>query len=156
MDTTKIIKIASNMKMTSKWRQQEKWTWFKIEDDLQKENVILKTIPGPSLYDLSRHCCYQFCSIFMQVYEEFILSIGQCSTNIKFCTQYIFEYICKKITNIEYIRNRTAYRIRISNIFVSSNLAEYEYRIYLFLVTWPNTNIEYIRNQKIKYSYSNI
>ena len=117
------LAIASNIKMTSKWRQQEKWRWFKIEDDLQKENVILKTIPGPSLYDLSRHCCYQFCSIFMQVYEEFILSIGQCSTNIKFCTQYIFEYICKKITNIEYIRNLTAYRIRISNLFVSSNLA---------------------------------
>ena len=48
------------------------------------------------------------------------------------------------------------YRIRISNIFVSSNPAEYKYRIYSFLVTWPNMNIEYIRNQKTKYSYSNI
>ena len=74
--------------------------------------------------------------------------------------------------------------IRISNIFVPRNLTKYEYWIYLFLTTWPNTNIEYIcsslsywirisnifvlsklaeykywiyiRNQKIKYSYLNI
>ena len=51
-------------------------------------------------------------------------------------------------TNIEYIHNQKAYRIRISNIFVSSNLTEYEYQIYLFLGTGPNTNIEYIHNQK--------
>ena len=74
--------------------------------------------------------------------EVFILSIGHCSTINKFFTQYIFECICKIIW--------------ISNIFVSSNPAKYEYRIYSFLVTWPNTNIEYVRNQKIKYPYSNI
>ena len=66
----------------------------------------------------------------MKVYEDFILSIGQCSTNNKFCSQYIFECICK--------------RLRISNIFVTGQLTEYEYRIYSFLATWPNTNIEYI------------
>ena len=128
----KKIKITSNRQMTSKWRQSEKWRWFTIEDDLKKDNVILKTIPGPSLYDPRRHCFYQFCCIFIQVYEEFILSIGQCSTNIKFCTQSIFEYICKKL--------------RISNIFVTGQITEYEYRIYSFLATWPNTNIEYIRS----------
>ena len=52
-------------------------------------------------------------------------------------------------TNIKYIHNQKAYRIRISNIFVSSNLTEYEYRIYLFLGTGPNTNIEYIRSEQL-------
>ena len=122
--------------------------YFKIEDELKKENVILKTVPGPSLYDPSCHCFYPICRIFMKVYENFILSIGQCSTNNKFCSQYIFEYICK--------------RLRILNIFITRQLTEYEYRIYWFpanrsfLVTWPNTNIQYIRKQKTKYSYSNI
>ena len=41
------------------------------------------------------------------------------------------------------------YRIRISNIFVVFNLTEYEYWIYLVLANWLNTNIEYIRNQKL-------
>ena len=45
--------------------------------------------------------------------------------------------------NIEIFHIQTANRIRISNIFVSRNLTEYEYRIYLFLETWPNTNNEY-------------
>ena len=44
----------------------------------------------------------------------------------------------------------------MSNIFVPPNLTEYEYQIYSFLATWPNTNIEYIRNKKIEYSYSNL
>ena len=51
--------------------------------------------------------------------------------------------------NIEYIHSQKAYRIRILNIFVSSNLTEYEYRIYLFLSTGPNTNIKYIRSQEL-------
>ena len=46
--------------------------------------------------------------------------------------------------NIEYIHNQKAYRIWISNIFVSSNLTEYEYHIYLFPSTNPNRNSEYI------------
>ena len=49
--------------------------------------------------------------------------------------------------NIEYIHSQKAYRIL--NIFVSSNLTEYEYRIYLFLSTGPNTNIKYIRSQEL-------
>ena len=32
----------------------------------------------------------------MKVYDNFILSISQCSTNNTFCSQYIFEYICKR------------------------------------------------------------
>ena len=142
--------------MTSKWGQPEKWGWFLNWRWPKKENVILKTVPGPNLYDPSHHCFYQFCRTFMKVYEDFILSIHQCSTNNKFCTQYIFEHICKKlrISNIFVNGQLTKYKYRIYSF--SSNLAESEYRIYLFLVTWPNTNIEYIRNQKIKYSYSNI
>ena len=84
--------------------------------------------------DLRRFCC-----LLSRVYKQ--------------------EYICKKIsqnTNIEYIRSLQHYRIRISNILIPHNLTEYEYRIYLFLATWPNTNIEYIRNKKIEYSYSNM
>ena len=46
---------------------------FKIEDDLKKENVILKTVPGPCLYDPSSHCFYTICRIFMKVYEDFFL-----------------------------------------------------------------------------------
>ena len=38
------------------------------------------------------------------------------------------------------------HQIQILNIFVPHNLTEYEYRIYLFLPTLPNTNIEYIRS----------
>ena len=38
-------------------------------------------------------------------------------------------------TEYEYIHNQIAYRILISNIFVSTNLTEYEYGIYLFLGT---------------------
>ena len=93
---------------------------------------MLKIVPGPNLYDPSRHCFYQFCRTFMKVYEDFILSIHQCSTNNKFCTQYIFEHICKKL--------------RILNIFVTRQLTEYKYRIYSFLATRPNTNTEYIRS----------
>ena len=58
--------------------------------------------------------------------------------------------------NIKYIYILTVDRIRISNIFVVRKKTEYEYRIYSFLAIWLNTNIEYICNQKIKYSYSNI
>ena len=47
--------------------------------------------------------------------------------------------------NIEYIHIQTYYTIRMSNIFIPSNLTEYKYQIYLFLDTWPNTNIEYIQ-----------
>ena len=64
--------------------------------------------------------------------------------------------IFSRNTNIEYIHIQKANRIRILNIFVSSSLTEYEYRIYSFLATWPNTNTEYIRNKKIEYSYLNI
>ena len=53
------------------------------------------------------------------------LNGSQCNTNIKILTEY----------ELEYILNQIAYRIRISNIFVSTNLTEYEYRIYLFLGT---------------------
>ena len=132
MNTTTKIKITSNMKITLKWIHLEKWGWFLNWRWPKIENVILKTVPGPSLYDPSRHCFYQFCRTFMKVYDDFILSIHQCSTNNKFCTQYIFEHICKKL--------------QISNIFVTGQLTEYEYRIYSFLATWPNTNIEYIRS----------
>ena len=52
-------------------------------------------------------------------------------------------------TNIKYIHNQKADRIRILNIFISSNLTEYEYQIYLFLGTGPNTNIEYICSQQL-------
>ena len=75
--------------MTSKWRQPEKWGWFLNWRWPKKENVILKTVPGPSLYDPSRHCFYQFCRTFMKVYEDFILSIHQCSTNNKFWFPHI-------------------------------------------------------------------
>ena len=71
----------------------------------------------------------KFCCIFFQLYEESILSIGQWSYKYLILYPTIFEYIFKKITNIEYIHNRTAYRIQILNIFVFSNLAKYEYRI---------------------------
>ena len=54
----------------------------------------------------------------------------QCNSNIKFLTEYENEYICK----------RKFHRIQISNIFISRRLTEYEYRIYSFLITWPNTN----------------
>ena len=47
-------------------------------------------------------------------------SPGQCNTNIKFLTEYEYEYIC----------NGKFHRIQISNIFVLSKLVEYEYRIY--------------------------
>ena len=87
--------------------------YFKIEDELKKENVILKTDPGPSLYDPSCHYFYPIRSIFMKVYENFIFPIGQCSTKNKFCSQFIFEYICK--------------RLRILNIFVTGQLTEYKY-----------------------------
>ena len=134
------MKMTSKMKTTIKSRGSQIWRWpqnedilkngdyFKIEDELKRENVILKTVPGPSLYDPSCHCFYPICRIFMKVYENFILSIGQCSTNNKFCSQYIFEYICK--------------RLRISNIFVTGQLTKYEYRIYSFLANRRNTNIE--------------
>ena len=59
----------------------------------------------------------------------------QCNTNIKFWTKYEYEYI----------RNGKFQQIRISNIFVFCKLVKYEYRIYLFLANWSNTNIEYIR-----------
>ena len=47
----------------------------------------------------------------------------QCNTNIKFSTEYEYEYIC----------NGKFHRIRISNIFGFCKLVEYEYRIYSFL-----------------------
>ena len=47
----------------------------------------------------------------------------QCNMNIKFSTEYEYEYIC----------NGKFHRIRISNIFVFCKLVEYEYRIYSFL-----------------------
>ena len=71
--------------------------------------------------------------------------IEQCNTNIKFLTEYEYEYI----------RNGKFHQIPISNIFILSKLVEYEYQIYSFLGNWSNTNI-YIHNQKIKYLYSNI
>ena len=46
----------------------------------------------------------------------------QCSTNIKFLTEYEYEYI----------RKGKFQRIRILNIFVLSKLVEYEYRIYSY------------------------
>ena len=40
------------------------------------------------------------------------------------------------------------------------DFTKYEYRIYSYLdcklANWPNTNIEYINDQKIEYSYLNI
>ena len=63
-----------------------------------------------------------------------ILFPRQCNTNIKFLTEYEYEYIRKK----------EIHRIQIANIFISRQLTEYEYRIYSFLTTWQNTNIEYI------------
>ena len=47
--------------------------------------------------------------------------------------------------NIEYIRSLQPDRIQISNIFVLKYLTKNEYRIYLILETWPNTNIEYMK-----------
>jgi len=97
----------------------------------------------------------------------------QCNTNINYWTEYEYEcirnvkfhriqisniFVSNKLVEYEYrIYSFLAnFRIRISNIFVLSKLDEYEYRIYSFLANLSNTNIEYIRNQKIKYSYSNI
>ena len=71
---------------------------------------------------------------FIYVYLLPYFSIEQCNTNIKFLTEYEYEYIPK----------RKYHRIRISNIFISRQLTEYEYRIYSCVATWPNTNIEYI------------
>ena len=76
-----------------------------------------------------------FCSFFSGK-----SAVAQCNTNIKFLTEYKYEYI----------RNGKFHRIRISNIFVLSKLVEYEYRIYSFLANWWNMNIKYIRNMKIK------
>ena len=45
---------------------------------------------------------------------------------------------------IEYICSLQPDRIQILNIFVPRSLTDYEYRIYLFIETWMNTNIEYI------------
>ena len=58
----------------------------------------------------------------------------QCNMNIKFLTEYKYEYI----------RKRKYHRMRMSNIFISRQLTEYEYWIYSCLATWPNKNIEYI------------
>ena len=58
----------------------------------------------------------------------------QCNTNIKFLSEYEYEYI----------RKWNFHRIRISNIFITKRLTEYEYWIYSYLETWPNTNTEYI------------
>ena len=49
------------------------------------------------------------------------------------------------IMNIKYICVWQPDRIQISNIFVPRYLTEYKYRLYSFLETWPNTNIEYIK-----------
>ena len=86
----------------------------------------------------------------MHVQEEFLLPVGQ-GTKIRTHSKKILPN-----ANTEYIHIQSADLIRIWNIFVVLNLTEYEYRIYSVLANWPNTNIEYIRNQKIEYSYSNI
>ena len=66
-------------------------------------------------------------------------SSQQCNTNIKFFTEY----------NYEYIRKRKYHQIWISNVFISRQLTECEYQIYLFLATWPNMNIEFIHSYKL-------
>ena len=65
------------------------------------------------------------------------MSIGQCSIIINF-----------RLNRNSNIFANFSHQIRISNIFVIRQLTEYEYRIYSFLATWPNTNIEYIRSRK--------
>ena len=47
--------------------------------------------------------------------------------------------------NIEYICFLQPYQILILNIIVPRYQTEYEYRIYSFLETSPNMNIEYIQ-----------
>ena len=49
------------------------------------------------------------------------------------------------MSNITYIRVLQPDGIQISNIFVLRYLTEYEYRIYSFLETSRNMNIEYIQ-----------
>ena len=86
----------------------------------------------------------------MLVHEDFLLPVSQVT--------YIRTYLKKILpnTNIEYIHIHTADQIQIWNIFVVLNLTENEYRIYSVSANWPNTKIEYIRNQKIEYSHFNI
>ena len=73
--------------------------------------------------------CYCFRGSLNHPFKERVHSsimmfvLLQCKTNIKFLTEH------------EYIRKRKYYRIRISNIFISRQLPEYEYRIYSCMAT---------------------
>ena len=127
MKMTSKMNMTKKIKITSKWRQPE--DDFKIEDDLKKRICFYRQSPALAYMTLVVIVFTKFCCIFFQLYEESILSIGQWSYKYLILYPTIFEYIFKKITNIEYIHNRTAYRIQILNIFVFSNLAKYEYRI---------------------------
>ena len=86
------------------------------------------TLPlAPHIFKIGRAIAILSSKIhFGKIFEKLPLpnkNCDQCNTNIKFSTEYEYEYI----------RNGKFHRIRISNIFVFCKLVEYEYRIYSFL-----------------------
>ena len=72
------------------------------------------------------------CKYYISRFPQILGPPPQSNTNIKFLNEY--EYICKW----------NFHQIWILNIFISRRFTEYEYPIYSFLITWPNTNTEYI------------
>ena len=73
-----------------------------------------------------------FCCLLVRVYKkEYICKKSSPNMNIKY-----IRFLTSFEFNIKHIHSSQPDRIQISNIFILSNLAEYEYQIYLKPRNW--------------------
>ena len=113
-----------------------------VPDQLQISNIfVLGNLDKDQIYTIQtfddpppniKQIFDKFCFLFMQTR---VVSVA-CWSGVRV---YKLENICRMIspyTNIKYICSSQPYQILISNIFILSNLAEYEYWICLKKENW--------------------